>query len=70
MAGVAAGAVQAALLARSTGTVAVVPAFLLRYAIVAVVLVVAARAGYLIPAAAGWAGGFAISAGVAYRGLG
>jgi hypothetical protein len=64
--GAAVGASQAALLAR-TARGGVHPLwFFLRFALVAAVLLVAARSGAVLPAAAGWAVGFVISAVTAY----
>lgn len=69
-AGVAAGAGQAALLGwalrRRLGT----SGLLARVGLVAALLVLAASAGYLIQAAAGWLAGFASAAAIVRRRLG
>ena len=70
LAGVIAGSTQAFLLARRAGGGPDAFSFLGRYLLVAVVLVLSALAGHILPAAAGWGLGFTVSAVVAYRRLG
>lgn len=59
LAGAAAGAAEAGLLARATRAGLGVPSFLVRLALVAIVLVAAARAGHVVAGALGWAAAFA-----------
>ncbi|MHB8416542.1 MAG: hypothetical protein ACYDCL_00595 [Myxococcales bacterium] len=59
--GATAGTVQAGLLVWSVCGRPGSLAALLRFSLVAAVLVIAARAGHLVPGAAGWLGGFAVA---------
>jgi hypothetical protein len=67
--GTAAGVAEAILLARATRGRPHPLSFLGRLLLVAGVFVLAAKAGHLVLAAAGWALGFAAAAVVAYRRL-
>jgi hypothetical protein len=67
--GAAAGVAQAGLLARSPQGRANPLAFLARFVLVGAVLVLAARAGSLAAATAGWLAGFVAAGAVALRGL-
>jgi len=64
-----AGAAQASLLARSAGRSPSPFSALARLLLVGSVLLVAARAGYLVPAALCWMLGFGAACGLAYRRL-
>jgi hypothetical protein len=65
-----AGAAQTVMLARSVGHPSLLGSFLVRYALVAAVLVVAALAGQIFWAAAGWAVGFGAAAVITHRRMG
>jgi len=69
LAGALAGAAQASLLARHATRGPHPLSFVGRLALVALVLVTAARAGDLLVAALGWGTGFAVAAAWAYRRL-
>lgn len=69
LSGAATGIVEAGLLARTARAKVNPLSFLVRLALVAVVLVGAAQAGHLLSAAGGWMLGFLIAAVVAYRRL-
>jgi hypothetical protein len=65
--GVVAGVVEVALLWRATGSGADPFGVILRLFLVGSVLLVAAVAGQLLPASAGWAAGFGASATIVAR---
>jgi len=69
LAGAAVGATQARLLARQARMQRQPALAALRMALVAFVLVFAARAGQLLPCAAGWFAGLAVMGVSAYRAL-
>ncbi|HUB08800.1 MAG TPA: hypothetical protein VMB50_17465 [Myxococcales bacterium] len=69
IAGIAAGGAQATLLSFSAGGRSRFPAFLARIAVVAAILLLAVRAGHLVPAALGWVIGFAAASALALRRL-
>jgi hypothetical protein len=70
LAGIAVGGLQATLLARAARRRAGGLGVLLRLGLVAAVLLVAARSGHLVAAAAGWALGFGVASLVWVRRLG
>jgi hypothetical protein len=70
LSGAAAGAAQAGLLGRAAGASPSPLGVLLRLFIVAAVLVVAARGGYIAAGTAGWATGFLLGAVLVHRRLG
>lgn len=67
--GAFAGAAQAVLLARAAQGIATPLSFLFRLLLVVGVLILAARAGYLLFGAAGWFTGFVVSAAILFRSL-
>jgi len=69
LAGATAGAAQAGLLGRSVRRGLHPFGLLVRIGLVAAVLVLAARAGHLVPGSVGWLAGFLVAAAIVHRRL-